>query len=205
MWGQIFFPFVFRFLTYLLSCILFLFALRYFVNYAPLLRAVCKFRYSLLSRPFFSPGYVSISVTALVEVDFFPRWPWPPTLSSSAFGKQLRFHRFLLISFCSRLKVVFLYCNYCFFALCRNLCCRALKTYWSNIYRTFIEFQYIFKIGEISPVTLPHPFESPDSNTTKESICVSKACGNNHLVNLPGELININHDHYNWVVRQTTA
>ena len=108
MLGQ-FFPFVFRFLTYLLSCILFLFALRYFVNYAPLLRAVCKFRYSLLSRPFFSPGYVSISVTALVEVDFFPRWPWPPTLSSSAFGKQLRFHRFSLISFCSRLKVVFLW------------------------------------------------------------------------------------------------
>ena len=49
--GVNFFPFVFRFLTYLLSCILFLFALRYFVNYAPLLRAVCKFRYSLLSRP----------------------------------------------------------------------------------------------------------------------------------------------------------
>ena len=45
----------------------------------------------------------------------------PPTLSSSAFGKQLRFHRFTLISFCSRLKVVFLYCNYYFFALCRNL------------------------------------------------------------------------------------
>ena len=50
---QFFFPFVFRFLTYLLSCILFLLALRYFVNYAPLLRAVCKFCYSLLSRPFF--------------------------------------------------------------------------------------------------------------------------------------------------------
>ena len=50
-----FFPFVFRFLTYLLSCILFLFALRYFVNYAPLLRAVCKFRYSLLSRPYLLP------------------------------------------------------------------------------------------------------------------------------------------------------
>ena len=36
-----------------------------------LLRAVGKFRYSLLSRPFFLPVYVSISVTALVEVDFF--------------------------------------------------------------------------------------------------------------------------------------
>ena len=31
--------------TYLLSCILFLFALRYFVNYAPLFCTVCKFSY----------------------------------------------------------------------------------------------------------------------------------------------------------------
>ena len=30
----------------------FFFALWYFVNYASLLRAVCKFSYSLLSRPF---------------------------------------------------------------------------------------------------------------------------------------------------------
>ena len=55
--GANFFPFVFLFLTYLLSCILFLFALRYFVNYAPLLRAVCKFRYSLLSRPYLLPVF----------------------------------------------------------------------------------------------------------------------------------------------------
>ena len=47
--GQINFFLLFSFsYTYLLSCILFLFALRYFVNYAPLLRAVCKFGYSLL-------------------------------------------------------------------------------------------------------------------------------------------------------------
>ena len=74
--GQIFFPFVFRFLTYLTCyCVFFfLFALRYF-NYAPLLRAVCKFRYSLLSRPYFLPVYVFISVTALVKVDFFSWWP----------------------------------------------------------------------------------------------------------------------------------
>ena len=96
--GANFFPFVFRFLTYLLSCILFLFALRYFVNYAPLLRAVCKFRYSLLSRPYLLPVfYVSICVTSFVEVDYlFPRWPWPPTLLTSAFGKQLGFHRFFI-------------------------------------------------------------------------------------------------------------
>ena len=139
-WGK-FFSFVFRFLTYLLSCILFLYALRYFVNYAPLLRAVCKFRYSLLSHPFFLPVYMSISVTAIVEVDFFPRWPRPPALSSSAFGKQLRFHRFSLISFCSRLKVVFLYCNYYFFALCRNL------FLWFIIVKTFADRERVVFFG----------------------------------------------------------
>ena len=109
MLGQIIFL---LFFVFSLTCyrVFFFFSLRYFVNYAPLLRAVCKFRYSLLSRPYFLPVYASISATALVEVDFFPRWPWPPTLtSSSAFRKQLRFHRFSLISFCSRLKVVFLW------------------------------------------------------------------------------------------------
>ena len=60
-WGK-FFPFVFCFLTYLLSCILLLFALRYFVNYAPLLRAVCKFRYSLLSRPYLLPVFTCLLV-----------------------------------------------------------------------------------------------------------------------------------------------
>ena len=60
--GAIFFPFVFRFLAYLLSCILFLFALRYFVDYAPLLRAVCKFRYSLLSCPYLLPVFTCLLV-----------------------------------------------------------------------------------------------------------------------------------------------
>ena len=45
MLGQIF---SFGFHTYLLSCIIFPFALRYFVNYAPWLRAVCKFGYSFV-------------------------------------------------------------------------------------------------------------------------------------------------------------
>ena len=60
--GAIFFTFVFRFLTNLLSCILLLFALWYFVNYAPLLRAVCKFRYSLLSRPYLLPVFTDLLV-----------------------------------------------------------------------------------------------------------------------------------------------
>ena len=60
--GAIFCPFVFRFLTYLLSCILLLFTLRYFVNHAPLLRAVCKFHYSLLSRPYLLPVFTDLLV-----------------------------------------------------------------------------------------------------------------------------------------------
>ena len=45
--------------TYFLSCIIFLCALRYFVNHAPLLPEL----------------QVSISVTLFVAVDFFPRFP----------------------------------------------------------------------------------------------------------------------------------
>ena len=44
------FSLCFRFVT--CYCEFFFFALWYFVNYASLLRAVCKFSYSLLSRPF---------------------------------------------------------------------------------------------------------------------------------------------------------
>ena len=72
-----------------------------------LLEVVCKFRYSLLSRPYFLPVYVSISVTALVEVDFFPRWPWPPTLSPSAI--EIYLHGSLIVkTFADRERVVFL-------------------------------------------------------------------------------------------------
>ena len=67
--------------TYLLSCILFLFALRYLVNYAPLFCAVCKFSYIVCYLTLFLPEfYVSISVTVFVAVHFFSRFPQPPTL-----------------------------------------------------------------------------------------------------------------------------
>ena len=62
--GQIF---SFGFHTYLLSCIISPFALRYFVNYAPWLRAVCKFGYSLLSRAFASVLTCFISVTVFLQ------------------------------------------------------------------------------------------------------------------------------------------
>ena len=120
-WGK-FFGFLFFVFSLTCYCVFFFFSLSgillitllcyvLYVNFV----IVCYLAF------FFLPVYMSISVTALVEVDFFPRWSWPPTLSSAAFGKQLRFHCFSLISFSSRLKVVFLYCNYYFFALCRNL------------------------------------------------------------------------------------
>ena len=49
--------------TYLLSCILFLFALRYFVNYAPLLRAVCKFScIACYLTLFFTQSFTCLSV-----------------------------------------------------------------------------------------------------------------------------------------------
>ena len=76
------FPLLFSFpYTYLLSCILFLFALRHFVNYAPLFCAVCKFSYIVYYLTLFIPEfYVSISVTVSVAVDFFSRITQPPTL-----------------------------------------------------------------------------------------------------------------------------
>ena len=101
--GQIFFLLFSLSYTYLLSCILFLFALLYFVNYAPLSRALCKFSYSLLSPPppplFLPEFYVFISVTVFVAVAFFLGFPNHQPLLSSAFGKRLRFHRFLQFRF----------------------------------------------------------------------------------------------------------
>ena len=75
--GQIF-SFVFRFLAYLSSCTFFSsFVHRYFVNYAPLLRAVCKFSYIVcclqpprqLSSAFVS-GFIFI-----VFFNFVLQWP----------------------------------------------------------------------------------------------------------------------------------
>ena len=67
---------------------------------------------------------MSISVTAFVEIDFFP--------SVS------------LISFCSRLKVVFLYCNYYLFALCRNL------LLWFGNSKTFADREFTWCVLELA-------------------------------------------------------
>ena len=121
--GAIFFPFVF--LVFSLTCyrVFFYFSLSGILLITLLCYVLCvNFVIVCYLAPIYYQFLRVFSVTAFIEVDYlFPRWPWPPTLLSSAFGKQLRFHHFSLISFCSRFKVVFLYCNYYFFALCRNL------------------------------------------------------------------------------------
>ena len=105
MLGQLFF--YFRFLTYLLSCILFC-SLRYFVSYAPLLFAVCKFRYSLLPRPYLLPVfYGAISVTSFLEVGFFFGGSDHQPYLSQHLVSSFVFIVFSFISVCSRLKVVF--------------------------------------------------------------------------------------------------
>ena len=75
-------------------------------------------------------------------------------------------------------------------------CSRTLKAYWSDIYRTFINFPYIFKIGKISPVTLPPRIIWISwFNRTKGRICVLKILWSRveivWLFDLPGELITI--------------
>ena len=71
--------------------------------------------------PIYYQFYGSISVTTFVEVGFFLGGPDHQPRLPQHLVSSFVFHRFSLISFCSRLKVVFLYCNYYFFALCRNL------------------------------------------------------------------------------------
>ena len=106
---------------------------RVFFSFAPvfcLLRSLCHVLYvnfviiyylALILLPVFFFLYGAISVTTFVEVSSLfggpDHQPCPPQHLVSSFV----FIAFSFISFCSRLKVVFLYCNYYFFALCRNL------------------------------------------------------------------------------------
>ena len=101
------FPLLFSFpYTYLLSCILFLFALRYFVNYTPLFCTVWKFSYIVCYLTLFLPEfYVSISVTVFVAVHFFPRFPQQPTLVILSIWWVASFSSFSSISSCSGLQV----------------------------------------------------------------------------------------------------
>ena len=61
-WGEIF-SLLFSVFSLTRLGVFFFFWHRYFVNYTPLLCVVCKFRYSLLPRPYFIAGfYEAISV-----------------------------------------------------------------------------------------------------------------------------------------------
>ena len=77
-WGKFFFP---LFFIFSLTC----YRVFFFFSFSgiSLITLLCYVLYVNLVivcyLAFFLPVYVSISVTALVEVDFFPRWPWPPT------------------------------------------------------------------------------------------------------------------------------
>ena len=100
-WGK-FFSFCFRFLTltcylvfffFSLSCILLITLLCYVLYVNSVI--VCY-----LPPPLFLPEfYVFISVTVFVAVAFFLGFPDHQPLLSSAFGKRLRFHRFLQFRF----------------------------------------------------------------------------------------------------------
>ena len=65
--------------------------------------------------------YGSFSVTTFVEVGFFLGGPDHQPCIPQHLVSSFVFIVFSLISFYSRFKVVFLYCNYYFFAFCRNL------------------------------------------------------------------------------------
>ena len=96
--GQIF-SLCFRFLT--LTCY------RYFSFRSPVILLITLLCYVLYVNsvivcgpPFFLPEfYVFISVTVFVAVAFFLGFPNHQPLLSSAFGKRLRFHRFLQFRF----------------------------------------------------------------------------------------------------------
>ena len=73
-----------------------------------LLFAVCKFRYSLLPRPYLLPVfYAAISVTSFLEVGFFFGGSDHQPYLSQHLVSSFVFIVFSFISFCSRLKVVF--------------------------------------------------------------------------------------------------
>ena len=119
--GAIFFPFVF--LVFSLTCyrVFFYFSLSgilliTLLCYVLYVNFVIVYYLALIYYQF----YGSISVTTFVEVGFFLGGPDHQPRLPQHLVSSFVFHRFSLISFCSRLKVVFLYCNYYFFALCRN-------------------------------------------------------------------------------------
>ena len=115
------FPFVFSF-SHLLV-IVYSFSLRSGISLITLLCYVLYVNFVIVYylALIYYQFYGSISVTTFVEVGFFLGGPDHQPCIPQHLVSSFVFIVFSLISFCSRLKVVFLYCNYYFFAFCRNL------------------------------------------------------------------------------------
>ena len=152
MLGEFFFlSFCFSF-SHLLVIAYSFFTLRYFVYYAPLLCAVCKFRYSLLPRPYFIASfYRAISVTTFVEVGSFFGGPDHQPCLPQHLVSSFVFIVFSFISFCSRLKVVF-----CIVIIIFSLFVGIYFSLWFGNSKTFADCErVVFGIG-------PCPFISPN-------------------------------------------
>ena len=128
------------------------FTLRYFVYYAPLLCAVCKFRYSLLPRPYFIASfYGAISVTTFVEVGSFFGGPDHQPCLPQHLVSSFVFIVFSFISFCSRLKVVF-----CIVIIIFSLFVGIYFSLWFGNSKTFADCErVVFGIGPC-PFILPN-------------------------------------------------
>ena len=152
MLGQFFFlSFCFLF-SHLLVIVYSFFTLRYFVYYAPLLCAVCKFRYSLLPRPYFIASfYGAISVTTFVEVGSFFGGPDHQPCIPQHLVSSFVFIVFSFISFCSRLKVVF-----CIVIIIFSLFVGIYFSLWFGNSKTFADCErVVFGIGPC-PFILPN-------------------------------------------------
>ena len=150
--GAIFFlSFCFSF-SRLLVIVYSFFTLRYFVYYAPLLCAVCKFRYSLLPRPYFIASfYGAISVTTFVEVGSFFGGPDHQPCLPQHLVSSFVFIVFSFISFCSRLKVVF-----CIVIIIFSLFVGIYFSLWFGNSKTFADCErVVFGIGPC-PFILPN-------------------------------------------------
>ena len=180
-WGNFFSLLCFSF-SHLLVIVYSFFTLRYFVYYAPLLCAVCKFRYSLLPRPYFIASfYGAISVTTFVEVGSFFGGPDHQPCLPQHLVSSFVFIVFSFISFCSRLKVVF-----CIVIIIFSLFVGIYFSLWFGNSKTFADCErVVFGIGPC-PFILhgigPCPFNGLIHLTRKETILTQNELDNFKLV-----------------------
>ena len=150
--GQFFFsPFVFRFLTYLLSCIL---SLRSGISSITLLCYVLYVNFVIvyyLALILLLVFYGAISVTTFVEVGSFFGCPDHQPCLPQHLVSSFVFIVFSLISFCSRLKVVF-----CIVIIIFSLFVGIYFYLWLGNSKTFADCErVVFGIGPC-PFILPN-------------------------------------------------